>query len=70
MILSAVLMIDWLNSTEGGSDDSLSSSDDQIGWIVQREVVMILSAVLMIDWLNSTEGGSDDSLSSSDDRLI
>ena len=29
MILSAVLMIDWLNCTEGGANDSLSSSDDR-----------------------------------------
>ena len=28
MILSTVLMIYWLNCTEGGTDDSLSSSDD------------------------------------------
>ena len=28
MIHSAVLMIYWLNCTEGGTDDSLSSSDD------------------------------------------
>ena len=30
MILSAVLIIDWLNCTEGGTDDSLSSSDDRL----------------------------------------
>ena len=30
MILSAVLMIDWLNCTDGGTSDSLSSSDDRL----------------------------------------
>ena len=30
MILSAVLMIDWLNCTEVGTSDSLSSSDDRL----------------------------------------
>ena len=30
MIPPAVLMIDWLNCMEGGTDDSLSSSDDQL----------------------------------------
>ena len=33
MILSAVLMIYWLNCTEGGTDDSLSSSDDLFNFL-------------------------------------
>ena len=30
MILSAVLMIDWLNCTEGGTSDFLSNSGDRL----------------------------------------
>ena len=30
MILSAVLMIDWLNCTEGDTNDPFSCSDDRL----------------------------------------
>ena len=33
MILSAVLMIDWLNCTEGGTNDPFSCSDDRFNFL-------------------------------------